>query len=88
VLHFMVHRVLSNDGSVLANLLQGGSTLFKLGYFNDVAFLSQSNQLYLESILPVLGDVYSIEKSFRSEKSLTRRHVSFDPLSRSVMVRH
>jgi aspartyl/asparaginyl-tRNA synthetase len=87
VLH-LVHRVLSNGSSVSANLLQGGSTLFKLGYFNDVAFLSQSNQLYLESVLPVLGDVYSIEKSFRAEKSLTRRHVSFGSPSLFAMVRH
>jgi aspartyl/asparaginyl-tRNA synthetase len=88
VLYFIGHRVLSNGGSIFANLLQGGSTLFKLGYFKDVAFLSQSNQLYLESVLPVLGDVYSIEKSFRAEKSLTRRHVSFGFLSRFVMARH
>ncbi len=55
---------------------EGTSTLFETEYFGDVAYLTQSGQLYNEATIMAFGRVYCFGPTFRAEKSKTRRHLT------------
>ena len=53
-----------------------GGSLFSFKYFGKKAYLSQTNQMHLEAMIYSLERVYSLQPSFRAEKSRTRKHVT------------
>jgi asparaginyl-tRNA synthetase len=55
---------------------EGTTTLFKVDYFGNPAFLTQSGQLYMEAGAMAFGKVYCFGPTFRAEKSKTRRHLT------------
>ncbi|MCC7570226.1 asparagine--tRNA ligase [Candidatus Micrarchaeota archaeon] len=61
---------------IVKNACEGGSQLFEMKYFNEKAYLSESGQMYGESLIFSLGKIYVWAPSFRAEKSRTVRHLA------------
>ncbi len=57
------------------NACEGTTTLFQTQYFDQVAYLAQSGQLYGEAAASAFGKIYCFGPTFRAEKSKTRRHL-------------
>ncbi|MCX6640585.1 MAG: asparagine--tRNA ligase [bacterium] len=65
------------DAPILTpNASEGTTTLFKIDYFGENAYLSQSGQLYQEPGCAAFGKTYCFGPTFRAEKSKTRKHLT------------
>lgn len=61
---------------IIATATEGGASLFEVKYFDKIAYLAQSPQLYKEELVTVFERVFEIGPFFRAEESHTRRHIS------------
>tara|TARA_Y100001970_G_C14177879_1_gene828082 strand:+ start:498 stop:1787 length:1290 start_codon:yes stop_codon:yes gene_type:complete len=65
------------DSPILTpNAAEGTSTLFSTEYFDKMAYLAQTGQLYGEASAMAFGRHYNFGPCFRAEKSKTRRHLT------------
>jgi len=55
---------------------EGGTSLFKVDYFGKPLFLAQTWQLHAEPGIFSLEKIFTIQPSFRAEKSKTSRHLT------------
>jgi len=55
---------------------EGATTLFEVKYFDDIAYLTQSWQLYAEAGIFGLEKLFTISPCFRAERSRTSRHLA------------
>ncbi len=55
---------------------EGGAEVFEVEYFDKKAYLSQSPQLYKQIVMSAFERVFSVNKVFRAEPSVTTRHLT------------
>lgn len=61
---------------ITANAGENTTDLFKVKYFDETTYLSQTGQLYIEAAIAAHGRVFDFGPTFRAEKSKTRRHLT------------
>lgn len=62
---------------ILKQGAEGGATMFKVEYFDQVGYLAQSPQLYKQMLMATeLERVFEIAPAFRAEPSDTNRHLT------------
>ena len=62
--------------TMLGMQCEGGKNLFKIDYFGKPLFLAQTWQLHAEPGIFGLEKIFTIQPSFRAEKSKTSRHLT------------
>jgi nondiscriminating aspartyl-tRNA synthetase len=62
--------------SIAPAIAEGGAEVFKVDYFEHKAYLSQSPQLYKQIVMSAFERVFSVNKIFRAEPSVTTRHLT------------
>jgi aspartyl-tRNA synthetase len=62
---------------IIASATEGGTSLFKMKYFDKTAYLAQSPQLYKQMLMSGgLERVYEVGPAFRAEEHNTPRHLN------------
>ncbi|HID94661.1 MAG TPA: aspartate--tRNA(Asn) ligase [Candidatus Latescibacteria bacterium] len=61
---------------IVASGTEGGAELFKVDYFEKVAYLAQSPQFYKQIMVGVFERVFEIGHVYRAEKHDTSRHLN------------
>lgn len=62
--------------SIIPSIPEGGAEVFTVKYFDHQAYLSQSPQLYKSLLVSIFERVFSVNKVFRAEPSVTSRHLT------------
>lgn len=62
--------------SIISSAPEGGADIFEVKYFNKKAYLAQSPQLYKSLLVSIFERVFSVNKVFRAEPSVTTRHLA------------
>ena len=62
--------------SMISSVPEGGADVFKVKYFDYEVYLSQSPQLYKSLLVSAFERVFSVNKIFRAEPSVTTRHLT------------
>ncbi len=61
---------------IITTCTEGGADLFAVQYFERIAYLAQSPQLYKEELVASLERVFEIGPAFRAEKHNTNYHLN------------
>lgn len=62
--------------SITPAVAEGGAEVFEVKYFDHKAYLTQSPQLYKQIVMTAFERVFSVNKVFRAEPSVTTRHLT------------
>jgi len=62
--------------TIVPEIAEGGSEVFQVDYFDKKAYLTQSPQLYKQIAMSAFERVFSVNKVFRAEPSVTTRHIT------------
>ncbi len=62
--------------SITPATAEGGAEVFTVDYFGHKAYLTQSPQLYKQIVMTAFERVFSVNKIFRAEPSVTTRHLT------------
>ncbi|MBI2066156.1 aspartate--tRNA(Asn) ligase [Candidatus Woesebacteria bacterium] len=62
--------------SIIPEAPEGGADVFEIKYFDHKAYLAQSPQLYKQIMVGVFERVFTVNKIFRAEPSITTRHLT------------